>query len=1089
MLYDWGYDEDKRTYPSSSPFREVRPVQERLKEEEESERDPLFPRRRSRPERHGAEEAAAEASRRGRLSPEKTWLLREHLKGLYALLKAHPSLMHRRLRVGSHKPHIPSHHPDYPDVVVSDSPRPADADATSDIQVPKRMAPAYYYYHHHQPHPHPYPYPPQPTVDVDDDDDDDAFISPSSSSSSSSFSSSSFSPSSSPSSSSGPAPPPTGAVPAAGKRSLFTHLTSSTVCPARTEWRLLHAALDINNTQVEVFQPEAGSEGHQWFYTTTCHHQHPSGQSHQQQQQRVMGIRARHHHRPDPPDDADCPNCCRGINRHRYHSYCMTKTSFVMALVRKPPQRQFDWNWIQVTQDSSSSGEVFRGQLNTSKNRLLVCHSHKTHFAAHSKLFHKEIFPRNNTVSTESADAEIWSLWFHHSLVQMAAPPVETTTVQEVSLSKLPPHPPGALQRRPTDMNPPDPYPQHLAALKQGPVYKQEKMKVLKPPGQKGRPKVPDRSKPQGNIHEENRTALVYDSPRTSMNTNTTLDESKSIRNLSFILEGLVHEKKVVSDVLFRVDKVNTLPDGNNKIKNIHLNSKKAFTLKTDKVENIPNQQEPIAKTPSSDRGEFPLSSVYSRIQQTQLISYFRWFGMQARPGLGVRQTTRVTEIERRYLQSPAVTDVTFCPHELQSKVLLSDKSRHRVGDRVSLRVDLHDQMGRIRTRGGDDIRIWLKNKHNSVPVRVTDLNNGSYLGDVTLRLTGTATVFVSLTYPQEFLRLLVELRQIVLSTRYITAIFQTYDRKEVEATPCLPYAPIPGYAGVCNMTEENRLAPWFCGRPISANLSCSHPYVHSNLPFFKPLPPTRRKSDLRLVPNNITIHTLEGTAFPPLPPCWSRPKRESWELDWHQGLLANTTLLFLGDSNGRVMHAAVLAYLGYRLQGSWHSPHVQEVAWLNLSVVYVPHARPFNPGGHYGLHTLSTSSLFPHLHPGRRYLVVLHYWMHFVFYPLAVFRDRLRQVKRSLHAFLQRHLTARVLVRGPHVVYGSRGCMDQRGNQAGPWMLRTIKEEWRDLHDRVWLLDFWPLSLTAENRDIHPAHTTVLQMLRVLFGYACPAV
>ena len=76
------------------------------------------------------------------------------------------------------------------------------------------------------------------------------------------------------------------------KRS-FSHLSSTPVCPSRTEWRLLRVARDINDTEVEVFQPNDGSDGHQWFYTTTCNNDHPD---------LTM---------------ADCPRCCRGINKHR----------------------------------------------------------------------------------------------------------------------------------------------------------------------------------------------------------------------------------------------------------------------------------------------------------------------------------------------------------------------------------------------------------------------------------------------------------------------------------------------------------------------------------------------------------------------------------------------------------------------------------------------------------------------------------------------------------------------------------------------------------------------------------------------------
>ncbi|XP_046327608.1 uncharacterized protein LOC124111825 isoform X3 [Haliotis rufescens] len=104
----------------------------------------------------------------------------------------------------------------------------------------------------------------------------------------------------------------------------FQNALSEPVCPSRTEWRLLRSARDINDTEVEIFQPPEGNEGHQWFYTVTCNTQHE-----------IM-------------DNPECPACCRGIHRTRYWSRCMPKKSYVMALVRRPGDTYYDWNWIQV---------------------------------------------------------------------------------------------------------------------------------------------------------------------------------------------------------------------------------------------------------------------------------------------------------------------------------------------------------------------------------------------------------------------------------------------------------------------------------------------------------------------------------------------------------------------------------------------------------------------------------------------------------------------------------------------------------------------------------------------------------------------
>jgi hypothetical protein len=65
------------------------------------------------------------------------------------------------------------------------------------------------------------------------------------------------------------------------------------VCPARTEWRMIHSAKDINDTEVQVYQPDLStSQAQQWFYTVNCMNDHPS-------------------------QDRECPGCCIGINHNR----------------------------------------------------------------------------------------------------------------------------------------------------------------------------------------------------------------------------------------------------------------------------------------------------------------------------------------------------------------------------------------------------------------------------------------------------------------------------------------------------------------------------------------------------------------------------------------------------------------------------------------------------------------------------------------------------------------------------------------------------------------------------------------------------
>ncbi|XP_064594869.1 uncharacterized protein LOC135461622 [Liolophura sinensis] len=118
------------------------------------------------------------------------------------------------------------------------------------------------------------------------------------------------------------------------KRTSFPVGIRYPVCPSRNEWRLIYTARDINNTAVELFQPQDGSEGQQWFYTVSC------------DQTRITAL------------NPTCPSCCTGIDHRRFSSECLTMKSYVIALVKRQQDTFFDWNWIKV--ESSCSCAITR---------------------------------------------------------------------------------------------------------------------------------------------------------------------------------------------------------------------------------------------------------------------------------------------------------------------------------------------------------------------------------------------------------------------------------------------------------------------------------------------------------------------------------------------------------------------------------------------------------------------------------------------------------------------------------------------------------------------------------------------------------
>ena len=161
----------------------------------------------------------------------------------------------------------------------------------------------------------------------------------------------------------------------------------------------------------------------------------------------------------------------------------------------------------------------------------------------------------------------------------------------------------------------------------------------------------------------------------------------------------------------------------------------------------------------------------------------------------------------------------------------------------------------------------------------------------------------------------------------------------------------------------------------------------------------------------------------------------------------------------------------------------------LKGSLLFAHHARPFNSGQGQTLKDMSNSSLaqaLPLLLSRKRghNVLLLHYYVHYSFYPLHVYRQRVRQARGVIENAFPKHPELKIIIRGPHVIYDGKEHHASFGDNFGPRYAQIWREEFRGLHHRVWFLDLWDLSIAMENMVCHPPENIVLQMLRVLFGY-----
>jgi hypothetical protein len=145
-------------------------------------------------------------------------------------------------------------------------------------------------------------------------------------------------------------------------------------------------------------------------------------------------------------------------------------------------------------------------------------------------------------------------------------------------------------------------------------------------------------------------------------------------------------------------------------------------------------------------------------------------------------------------------------------RILNSDHHEYRLGDTIYVCVDILDANGRIRYRGGDDIRILIRGRQpgTNAAGHVSDHVNGSYTTTFRALWVGVTQVIA-----------------VIAGMREGSTLFHTYHEQpgalvsykgqytlrsnKTFPTVCHPYPTPMNPTDVCNLTKQNYGVPWFC--------------------------------------------------------------------------------------------------------------------------------------------------------------------------------------------------------------------------------------------------------------------------------------
>lgn len=274
------------------------------------------------------------------------------------------------------------------------------------------------------------------------------------------------------------------------------------------------------------------------------------------------------------------------------------------------------------------------------------------------------------------------------------------------------------------------------------------------------------------------------------------------------------------------------------------------------------------------------------------------------------------------------------------------------------------------------------------------------------------------------------------------------------ENTQCGPTSFIYSSKHICNYTLRNDGLPFFCGKPIHKQFSCSDIYAFTQGPFnytYYVSPADKIQNPGHGVFSSLLRVSLKISDRNTNIPCNSRNPLLSWKEQvpkafWLNGIwnfvncysplqhkvteyrscLKSKTLIFFGDSTiGQYVTYLVTEVLNRNetKYGKYNSTS-RMTSWNNtgIHIIRMSHAMPLHYNYLGGIkhimsvpHTLDLMRTDPTVDE-KSYILVIHYAAHFTAYPPSEYRKRIKHLVGAIVRLLEAKPSIKVLFKSPHV-------------------------------------------------------------------------
>ncbi|XP_033733154.1 NXPE family member 3-like [Pecten maximus] len=448
-----------------------------------------------------------------------------------------------------------------------------------------------------------------------------------------------------------------------------------------------------------------------------------------------------------------------------------------------------------------------------------------------------------------------------------------------------------------------------------------------------------------------------------------------------------------------------------------------------------------------------------------------------------------------------------------------NNNSDVRIGEDVIVDIDLYDGRDERSTRGGDMLRVWLRepSRHASVSGYVIDHDNGSYTGVVKPMWAGNPELMFSIGNTKEHIGIFMNIVHKYGVIQFLRAGF--IKGKLTESTLCSVIPNIPNVTDYCNFTAQNFNMSFFCGKPKQMNcgdwavyersskiprnakhasLFADYKYFSKKVGTLKVLvgPGNTGESDIPChdVSSNLTWYTTNPTGY-----FYNGEWRSlickpsiSWKYDSYAKCLKNRPVLMTGDSTTRNWFSPLAALLKLRIFVGRHE--IKDKAWQkfaeaenknkSLWMYWTPHEIPFYSYEQNKNNFRSVASRIDDLPGNKSAIIILHWFGHLTRTTPKQYRDHVTSAKHAVVRLLKRSPHSSILIKGPHSFTYHE--FQEPFDYISRIYRQILFEEFKDLQDKVYFIDQWDATVGNENLDIHPKPSFDKIMANFVFSFIC---